>query len=112
MEAEIVQALGALHSLHSKKKLAAEKRREMHFLSNGEKQKLIEDYVDRETAGARKRDEDAEAVVQQEQEDMKTAENARLTNRESEKTLQEMMVAVRDSLSNVASSDVEEDEED
>jgi hypothetical protein len=32
----------------------AEKRREMHFLSNEEKEKWIEDYVERETAGARK----------------------------------------------------------
>jgi hypothetical protein len=31
----------------------------MHFLSNEEKEKWIEDYVDRDTAGARKRVEDA-----------------------------------------------------
>jgi hypothetical protein len=54
LEAERIRALGALRSLRSKKKLAAEKRRETHFLSNEEKEKWIEDYVERETAGARK----------------------------------------------------------
>jgi hypothetical protein len=43
-----------LHSYRSKKKLAAEKRRETHFLSHGEEDPWIEDYVERETAGARK----------------------------------------------------------
>jgi hypothetical protein len=50
--------------LRSKKKLAAEKQQETHFLSNEEKEKWIEDFVERETAGARKRVEDAEAAVQ------------------------------------------------
>jgi len=52
LEAERVRSLGVLRSLRSKKKLAAEKRREMHFLSNEEKEKLIEDYDERETAWA------------------------------------------------------------
>jgi len=38
LEAERLQALGALHSLRSKNRLAAEKRQETHFLSNEEKQ--------------------------------------------------------------------------
>jgi len=41
LEAERVRALGALRSLRSKKKLAAEKRRESHFLCNEEKEKWI-----------------------------------------------------------------------
>jgi len=53
-EAERVRALGALRSLRSKKKLAAEKRLETHCLSNEEKEKWIEDYVERETAGISK----------------------------------------------------------
>jgi len=57
--------------LRSKKKLAVEKQQETHFLSNEEKQKCTQHYVERETAGARKRDEDAEAAVQQEQDDVK-----------------------------------------
>jgi hypothetical protein len=65
VEAERFRALGALPSLRSKKKLAVEKQRETHFLSNEEQEKSIEDYVERETAGARKRVEDTEAAVQQ-----------------------------------------------
>jgi len=67
--------------------------------------------VERETAGARKRVEDAEAAVQQEQDDMMQAEIAELTSREPEKTFEEMLVTIGDSLSDVASSDDEEDGE-
>jgi len=112
LEAERIQALGALRSLRSKKKLAAEKRRETRFLSNEEKEKWIEDYVERETAGARKRVEDAEEVVQQEQDDMTHAENAGLTSREPEKTFQEMLAAIGDCLSDLASSNDGEDGDD
>jgi len=70
--AERVRALGALGSLRSKKKLAAEKRQETHFLSNEEKEKWIEDFVERETAVARKRVQDAVTALMR---DMTTAEN-------------------------------------
>jgi hypothetical protein len=73
--------------------LTAEKRREIHFLSK-EKEKWIEDYVEKETAGARKRVEDAEAAVQQEQDDMAHAEFAGLTSREPKQTFGEMMAAI------------------
>jgi len=109
--AERIPALGALRSLRSKKKLAAEKGRETHFLSNEETEKWIEDYVERETAGARKRVEDAEAAVQLEQDDMTQAEIAGLTSRKHEKTFQEMLVAIGDCLSDLASSDDGEDGE-
>jgi len=112
LEAESVQALGALRSLRFKKKLPAEKRHETHFLSNEDKEKWIEDYVERETSGARKRVEDAEAVVQQEQEDMKHAEITELMTKEPEKTSEEMMVAIGDSLCDLASPDNGEDGED
>jgi hypothetical protein len=85
--------------LRSKKKLAAEKRHETHFLSNEEKEKRIEDYVERETAGARKRVEDAEAAVQQELDAMAHAEITRLTSRQPDKTCEQMMAAIGDSLS-------------
>jgi hypothetical protein len=100
-----------MRSLRSKKKLAAEKRQETHFLSNEEKEKWIEDYVERETARERKRVEDAEATVQQEQDDMTQAEIAGLTSREPEKTFEEMLVVIGDSLSDLASSDHGEDGE-
>jgi len=111
-EAERVRALGALRRLIYKKKLAAEKRQEMHFSSNEENEKWIKDFVERQTAGARKRVEDAEAAVQQEQDDMTHAELAGLTSRKPEKTFEEMLVAIGDSLSNLASSDDGEDGED
>jgi len=112
LEAQRFRALGALPSLRFKKKLAAEKRRETHFLSNAEKEKWIEDYVERETAGARKRVEDAEAAVQQELDDMTHAAITGLTPREPEKTFEEMMAAIGDSLSDLASSDDGENGED
>jgi len=112
LEAESVRALGALRSFRSKKKLAAEKWPETHFLSNEEKEKWIENYVQRETAGARRRVEDAEAAVQQEQDDMTHAEMTGSTSRVPEMTFEEMLVAMRDSLSDLASSDDGEDGED
>jgi len=91
LDAEGVGALGALRSLRSKKMLAAEKRREMHFLSNQEKEKWIEDYVTRETAVARMRVQDPAAAVQQRQDDMKHDEIAGLMYREPEKTFEEIV---------------------
>jgi len=111
-EAERVRARGALRSLRSKKRLAAEKRRETHFLSNEEKEKWIEDFVQRETVGARKRVEDAEAAVQQEQDDMTHAELAGLMSRKPEKPFEEMLIAIGDSLSDLVSSNDGEDGED
>jgi hypothetical protein len=98
--------------MRSKQKLLAEKRCETQFLSNEEKEKWIQDYVERETAGARKRVQDAEAAVQQEPDNMAHAEIAELTSREPEKTFDEMMAPIGDSLSDLASSDNGEDAED
>jgi len=112
LEAERVRALGALRSLRSKKKLAAEKKQETHFLSNEEKEQWIDNYVERETAVARKRVEDAETAIEQRQEDMSNVEKAGLTTREPERTFEEMLNAIGDGLSTLASSDNEEDAED
>jgi len=110
-EAERVRALVVLHSLNSKKKLAAEKRHEIHFLRNEEKQKWIENHFKWETDGARKRVEHAVAAMRQEQEDTEATENMGLTTWESEKPFHEMMVVIGDSLSDIAISDYEEDRE-
>jgi hypothetical protein len=112
LEAERIRALGALCSLRSIKKLAAEKQRKTHFFSNKDRETWIEAYVERETAGARKRVEDTEAAVQQEQDNMAHAEIAELTSRQPEKTFEEMMAAIGDSLSDLARSDDGEDGED
>jgi len=112
LEAERVRALGALHSLRFKMKLVVGKRREKHFLSNEEKEKWIEDCVERETAVARKRVEDAEIAIEQQQDDMRNAEKAGLTITKPEKTFQKMLNAIGDSLSDLARSDNQEDGED
>jgi hypothetical protein len=104
--------LGALRSLRCKKKLAAEKRRETHFLSNEEREKWIEAYVERETAVARKRVQDANTAMMQEQEHMENVEKGRSTTTKRERTLEEMLNAIGDNLSDLASSDDEEDGED
>jgi hypothetical protein len=98
--------------LKSKKKLAAEKRRETLFSSNEQKGKWIHHYVERVTAVAKKRVTDAEAVVQQRQDNMRHAVILGLTSREPEKTFAKLLVAVGDSLSDLASSDDGEDGED
>jgi len=112
LEAVRVRAIGALGSLEFKKRLAAEKREETHFFSNEEQEKWIEYYIERETAGARKRVEDTEAAVQQEQEDIRNVEFAGLTNTESEITSAVMIGAIRKSLSDFATSDDGKDMQD
>jgi len=82
-----------------------EKWWETDFLSNEEKEQWIKGYVERETTGARKRGENAEAALLQEQEDMKHGEIAPLTNREPESTVDKTMIAFGESLSDLASSD-------
>ena len=111
-DAERVRALGALRSLRTKKRLAAEKRRETHFLSNEENEKWLQDFVERETAGSRKRVEDAETAVQQEQDNVTHSDLAGLTSRKPDKPFEEMLVAIGDGLSDLASSDDGEDGED
>jgi len=112
LEADRDRALGALHRLRSTKKLEAEKRHEMHLLRNVGIENWIGDYVARQTAGAWKRVEDAEAAVHRDHEDMKHAEIAGLTNREPANNFEKIMVAFGDSLSDLASSNDSEDGED
>jgi len=112
LEAEKVRALGALRRLRSKKKLFAEKKQETHILSNEQTEKWIEDYVERETAVARKRVQDAETVIMQELKDMTTAGNVGATTRKPKTTFEEMLNSLGDSLSDLASSDDHQDGED
>jgi len=84
----------------------------MHFSNNKEKEKWIEDYVERETAVARKRVQDAETAIRQEPKDMTTPESAGGTTRKPETTFEEMLNTIGDSLSDLATSDNEQDGED
>jgi hypothetical protein len=74
----MVRGLGAWRNLRSNKKFAVEKWQKLHFLNNHEKEKWIEDYVDRETTVARKQVEVRETAIRQGQEDMTYAERAGL----------------------------------
>ena len=75
LDAERVRALGALRSLRSKMKPAAETRPETHFLSKEEREKSIKDYVERETAVARQRVQDTETAIMQKQQHMGNVQN-------------------------------------
>ena len=110
--AQWVRALGALRSLQSKKKLSAEKRQKTHFEWKEEKEKWSVDYVARETAVAREWIQDAETAIMEEQENMRNVKYIRSTTTKTETTFEEMLNAVGDSLSDLASADVEEDGED
>jgi len=112
LEAERVGALGALRSLRSKMKLAAEKRWETHVLSNEGTEKWIEDYVDWETAVVRKRVKDEEISMMQQQDHMETVEKGRSTTTKPEMTCEAKLNAIGDSRSDPASSEDEEDGED
>ena len=87
----------------------AERKEKTNCLDNIEKEKWIEDYVERETTVARKGVEDAETAVKREQEVIGCAESEVLTGRESGQTFDEMLDAIGESLSDIASSDDEED---
>jgi len=97
--------------VRSKKKLAAKESAETPSLSDEQEEKWIEGYVVRDSVVARKRVEDSEAPNKQEQEYMGTAENKGLTTKQPKNTFQKMMVAIRDSLSNLARSDHRDDGE-
>jgi hypothetical protein len=68
--------------------------------------------VERKTAVATKRVQDAKTAMMQEQEHMENVEKGRLTTTKPEITFEEMLNAIGDSLSDLASSDNEEDGED
>ena len=74
-------------------------------MSNEDQEKWTEEYVGGATAGTRKRAEDTEGAVQQQQGEIRQAENARLMSREPKKTFWETLAASRDSPSDLTSSD-------
>jgi len=84
----------------------------MHFERNKEKEKWIKEYVEGETAVARKRVQDADTAIMQEQEDISTVQNAGATTRKPKKPVKQMLNAVGESLSDLASSDDDQDGED
>jgi len=111
-EADGVRALRALCSLRSKKKIATDRRQQTNIMDTKEKENWIQDYVEWETAVARKQVQDAEPAIQQEQENMRSAESGGLTSSEPGQMVEEMLDAIGGSLSDLASLDDEEDGED
>jgi len=73
------------------------------------REKWFEDYAERETAVARTRVQDAEPTIMQELKDIATAESTGAATREPDRTFEEMLNAVRDSVSDLASSNDEQD---
>jgi hypothetical protein len=86
--------------------LAAEKRQETHFLSNEETDNWIKDFVERESAVARKRVQDIETAMMQELKNLTSATG------KHKRTYGEKLNAIGDSLSDNASSDDKQDRED
>jgi len=66
LEEESVRALGALHSLQSKKKCVVGKQGEMHLLIDEEKEEWVQDYVDTQAFVARTWGENSETAIKQE----------------------------------------------
>jgi len=112
LDADRVPTIGWLRILRSNMMLAAGREQEKHSSTNEEKEKWINDLVDRKTAVAPVRGEDAEIAIKQEQEDMRNAEKAGLTTTYPDTTFDEMMNAIGYSLSDLASSDDVEDGQD
>jgi hypothetical protein len=101
-----------LCSVRSKKKFAAEKLWKTHFFINQEREKLINDYMARETAVATQRVQDGAAAMMQEQEHMGNVEMGQLTTTKPEISFEEMLNAIGNSVSNLTSSKDEGDGED
>jgi len=76
LDAEIVRALGALHSLRSRKRPAAEKIQETHFKSNEDKEQWIEGHVEIEYALEGQSVENTKRAIKQKQEDITNAAKA------------------------------------
>jgi len=84
----------------------------MYILINTEQEKCILNFIDRRSTVARKPVQNAETVITEEQEDRRNAENAGSTTWQSDQAFEEMFYAIRDSRSDFAHSNYEEDRED
>lgn len=73
-----------------------------------ENERLIKDYVDRETAVQNMQVELAVTAIMQGQEDMRNAEKLGLETRKHKKAFREVFNAMGDSISDLESSDNEE----
>jgi len=88
-----------------------EKRQQPHILRNEEREKWIEDYVERESTVARMRVQDAKTAMMHKHEHLGNVEKGRSTTTKPNITSDEMLNAIGDSLSDLASFKDEEDED-
>lgn len=112
LQADRLPALGVLRRLEAKPKLSAVKRQETHLSGNNQKEKCIDDYVDRETALAKKRVQDTEIPIMEVQEDLRYAQMAGSTTRKPKQSFREVLNTIGDNLSDFAHLDNENDVED
>jgi hypothetical protein len=108
-EAERIRALNALRTLKSRKRKAATKMKEIQGMSEDQREKWIENYVERETQVARQRVEAADAAVN---EDMENEYGAPPAVRTKKRTFEELLALVGDDLDNVVPSDDDDDDDD
>src|SRR6187551_3430319 len=111
VESERIRAHNSLHSLKYKKRRKAAESNEIRFMTKKEREKWIENYVERETATARKRAEEADSAWEREKERLAAEETVmdQPTAVGSKKTFEEMLKDIGDSIEDLATSD-EEDE--
>jgi len=81
------------------------------LLNDEEKEKWIENEMQRETTVAGQWVEDADTTIKWEGEDRRSAESGGLRSREARQTFEGMLNAIRESLRDLAISDYFEDEE-
>jgi hypothetical protein len=67
------------------------------LISNEEKEKSIEDYVERETAVPRKRVQDAATAMMQQLKDMTAVDSVGGTTRKTNTMIEEILIAIGDS---------------
>ena len=112
IESERIRALQALRTLRSKKKAKAAASKDTVSMTQQEREKWIEDYVERETAVARRRVEEADAAWELEKERLAAeALDGASTASKSKTTFAEMLKGIDDSIDDIATSD-EDDEDD
>lgn len=88
-----------------------ETRPHIHIFNNEENEQWIEDHLERETVVARQRVRDSETVIKHVEEDIRNTENAGLATSKPKISFPEMLHAIKDSLTDLASSNNEEDQD-
>jgi hypothetical protein len=111
VEAERERALGAFHSLRFKNHHSAGLRSDIQFFDKEEKNKGIQEFVEKEMAAARQRVAKAEVAVERERERAEDMEMKRLAAGPTKMCFREMMEAMGENVEDVMTSDEDGDDE-